>query len=125
MENIKKLTRFDYAEEYIGSSDVATLIVVGMNPKQVQPTDEPIVTLPMHFGGDGAYHAYVVDERADVPAWYTLEARLSSWIKIYDDENLVYTAHAPEIELYRAGQRGVLIRMIGITVPTMDELRGV
>ena len=111
----------EYTPQHIGSSDIATLIVVGMKPTYDHSMIYPVIAMPLPLDGDGDYTAHVIDERAELPSHYKLFASFSSWIKIYDDTGLAYEVDAPEIELYRAGKRGVLIRVIGKQVNTIDE----
>lgn len=111
-----------YMPQYIGGSDIATLIVVGMQPEYDHSMVYPVLTMPLPFDEDGDYSAHVIDERADLPSHYKLFASFSSWMKIYDDTGLAYKINAPEIELYRAGKRGILIRVIGKKVNTIDEI---
>lgn len=112
----------EYMPQYIGGSDIATLIVVGMQPEYDHSMVYPVLTMPLPFDEDGDYRAYVIDERAELPSHYKLFASFSSWVKIYDDTGLAYKVNAPEIELYRAGKRGILIRVIGKQVNTIAEI---
>lgn len=112
----------EYMPQYIGGSDIATLIVVGMQPEYDHSMVYPVLTMPLPFDEDGDYSAHVIDERAELPAHYKLFASFSSWMKIYDDTGLAYEINAPEIELYRAGKRGILIRVIGKKVNTINEI---
>ena len=112
----------EYMPQYIGGSDIATLIVVGMRPEYDHSMAYPVLTMPLPLGEDGDYRAHVIDERAELPSHYKFFASFSNWIKIYDDTGLAYEVDAPEIELYRAGKRGILIRVIGKQVNTIDEI---
>ena len=98
--------RHEYNKEYIGSSDIATLILVG-------PDDCRGLRLrALKFGGDGSYHAYVGDKDIEIPDFYHLEARFYHWLKIYDDEELVKEYNGTLIEVYRAKEMGCIIKII-------------
>lgn len=95
----------DYEKEFIGSSDIATLILAGCGEDGVK-----ISTL--HFGSDGTYRAYIVDQDTEIPDHYKLVDEFESWLKIYDDEELTYKAYAREIKVYRAAEMGCIIQVI-------------
>lgn len=122
LQDKTKIYYKEYMPQYIGGSDIATLIVVGMRPEYDHSMAYPVLTMPLPFGEDGDYRAHVIDERAELPSHYKFFASFSNWIKIYDDTGLAYEVDAPEIELYRAGKRGILIRVIGKQVNTIDEI---
>lgn len=46
----------DFEKMYIGESDIASLTMVGFAPEQ------GLTAQLLHFGGDNAYSAYIVDE---------------------------------------------------------------
>ena len=97
----------DFEETYIGSSDVATLIMVGCRG------DEGLVTEPLRFGGDGSYYAYMVEgEDVQIGEHYRLVATFNHWLKIYDDEERMYFESAKEFRIYRAGDYGVILQVI-------------
>ena len=100
----------EYQKCYIGSSDVAALTLTGM-----RPADEPgdctgLKTSALHFGGDGSYDAYLVDEDAEIGTHYTLEATFAHWLRIYDDSGLTCKLRANIIRIYRAGEFGCIIQ---------------
>ena len=100
-----------YIKEYIGESDIAGLILVGFGESGA------IETGFLHFGGDGAYDAYIVDEDAIIPDHYGKVFELmpymgDCWLKIYDDTELTFRARAKRISVYRAGEMGCIIQLI-------------
>lgn len=95
-----------YGKVYIGSSDVATVILAGMKPRGVG-------TMTLHFGGDDDYSAYLVDENAEIGSHYKLKGIFRSWLKVYDDDGLVLDIRAKEIRVYRAGEYGCIIQTFG------------
>lgn len=97
----------EYEKRYIGSSDMASLIVAGPGAD-----NEHEIVRPLNFGEDGEYSAYIVDDEAEIGEHYSLRLTLTNWIKIYDDQELVYAAKADQIEIYRAGECGCIIRLI-------------
>lgn len=98
----------NYKEKKInlGYSDIAALVLVGYRE------GVGAVAKMLEFGGDGSYSAYLVDETVDIPAHYSLTAEFNSWLKIYDDDELVAKYTAKNIKLYRAGEFGLIIQII-------------
>lgn len=92
-------------KQFIGSSDIATLIVAGY-------ADGGIKTTALHFGSDGSYSAYVVDQETEIPEHYKLVCEFEGWLKIYDDEEMTFRANADKIKVYRAAEMGCIIQLI-------------
>ena len=64
------------------------------------------------FGGDGCYHAYIVHDREiTIPEHYQKVAVFNKWLKIYDDSMLMEKFAGENIEVYRAGNYGCIIRI--------------
>ena len=64
----------DFEKEYIGESDVAALTMVGM-------TEECLTAQILHFGGDDAYSAYIVDEAdVEIGKHYSQVASFKTWL---------------------------------------------
>lgn len=94
---------------YIGSSDVATLVLVGLSPET-----ELIKSEILHFGGDGSYAAYVVvGDDVEIGAHYTKVASFCEWLRVYDDRERTAKFGGNEINVYRAGDYGCIIQCIG------------
>lgn len=107
----------EYDKWYIGSSDIASLILVG------HKNDEGLKLHDLHFGIDDSYSAYIVDDNAIIGDHYKLEAEFNTWLKIYDDDGLVNSFkydgdelvkrfNADIIRVYRAGMQGCIIQLI-------------
>ncbi len=97
----------EYKERYVrlGCSDYASLVVVTCNDKGLSLHD-------LHFGGDGCYKAWIVNDKALIPEHYKKVIVGNSWLKIYDDETLrivINGGYKSVIEVYRAGEMGTLI----------------
>lgn len=59
----------DYSKLYLGESDIASLILVGIKQDQENKQAELVAEI-LGFGMDGNYMAYVVDEEAIIPDYY-------------------------------------------------------
>lgn len=90
----------------LGISDVAALVLVGCRG------EEGLVAEILKFGEDGDYRAYIADGETEIGSHYALKATFNHWLKVYDDENLVYDVMAKTINVYRAGLRGCIIQII-------------
>ncbi len=88
----------------LGGSDIASLIMVG---PPVNGSDLNLKEL--HFGIDGAYSAWVVEDKSLIPEHYNMVAEFAGWLKVYDDEGLTFKTRGKKIEIYRAGEMGALI----------------
>lgn len=93
----------EYNKIYIGGSDYASLVLVGITKKGLEAKI-------LNFGEDGDYNAYFVDKDAKIGSHYKKQYEFQRWLKIYDDNELVKTIYANKIEIYQAGQFGCIIR---------------
>jgi hypothetical protein len=91
----------NFSKEYIGSSDIASLTL--RFPRSAKVLD---------FGEDGNYHAYIVTEDIEIPEHYSLVTIGQDWVKIYDDDSLVCSYASDNIEVYRSGMFGVIIKLV-------------
>lgn len=96
----------DFEKQYIGSSDIASLILVGYKE------GEGFITIPLQFGQDDSYNAYIVEGEAEIGSHYEKRAEFNSWLKIYDDEELVKSFKGNKIIVYRAAEMGCIIQII-------------
>lgn len=96
----------EYEKRSLGGSDMAALIMVGSS-------DEGVKTDLLKFGEDGGYSAYLVDGEAEIGAHYSKVATFTHWITIYDDDSCVFRSRGREINVYRAGEFGCIIQVIG------------
>ena len=96
----------EYERKYIGGSDIAALVLVGCDENGAK-------TQLLDFGGDNSYMAYIVDENAEIGAHYKEVATFNYWLKIYDDHERTFSVYAKEIKIYRAGDYGCIIQIIG------------
>ena len=96
----------EYEKVRLGGSDIAALIMVGCG-------EEDLTTKPLNFGIDGSYNAYLVDEEAEIGDHYSLRGEFEAWLKIYDDDGLVFKVYADKIKVFRAGEMGCIIQTFG------------
>ncbi|WP_071142091.1 hypothetical protein [Acidaminococcus timonensis] len=94
---------YKYCTLSAGVSDIAALIYRTSNPKEIGE---------IPFGEDGDYKAHLIAGDTDVPSHYNLVLdTASSWLWIYDDDGKVLDLENPSgFQLYRAGERGLIIR---------------
>ena len=95
----------DFNKVYIGESDMAKLVLVGVSHESGD-VEASILT----FGGDSDYSAYVIDENVTVPDHYHMVKDFDNWMTVYDDQSLTMKIRAKHIEVYRAGDYGCIIR---------------
>ncbi|MFG6393085.1 MAG: hypothetical protein K1W24_02680 [Lachnospiraceae bacterium] len=97
----------DFEKIYIGSSDVAALILAGCYQ------EEGLKTQTLHFGEDGSYEAYLIEgEDVTIGSHYKKMATFNHWLKIYDDNKKTFSMRAKEINVYRAGDSGCIVQAI-------------
>lgn len=102
-----KKTYKDYEKIYIGESERAELTLRFFNNEKKEIDHQGL-----HFGGDNAYSAYLVqDVDVDIPEYYQLDFESSSsWLDVIDDLGLVHCFNCIEnIKIYRAGDYGCII----------------
>ena len=94
--------------KYIGSSDIAALIAVGI-------TDTGLTATPLKFGGDGSYMAYVCDEDdVEIAEHYKKELTFKYWMVLYDDDGKTFDVELNNgkiVDVYRAGDYTALIHI--------------
>lgn len=95
----------DFEKCYIGESDSAFLTFVSIYKNN-------FVETPIYFGEDGCYSAYIVNKETDIPKHYQLIMKCKRLLKIYDDFGLAQEFTAKDIEVYRAGDFGCIIKLI-------------
>ena len=89
----------------IGSSDIASLIAVGIG--------DGVETEAIPYGADGSYTAYIVRDKALIPDYYRVAWATTEWLRIYDDTGLAWQ-NSPEdrgkaFTIYRAGDFHTII----------------
>lgn len=97
----------DYGKEYIGYSDIASLILAGYDKER------GLLLKELHFGCDGSYNAYIVnDKNVEIGSHYNKVAEYDSQMKIYDDQELTKVFKADKIIVYRAAEMGCIIQLV-------------
>lgn len=99
----------DFETIYIGGSDVASLIMMGL-----KETGRSLEFL--NFGEDGEYYAYLIHRKENEPVeigeHYKKVATFTNWLKIYDDYESTLDIKGRVINVYRAGEFGCIIEVI-------------
>lgn len=102
----------DYGKKYLGSSDIAQLTIRYFSKDSMKVCYDSI-----KLGGDGGYHAYIVDENAEIAEHYveTLSLKNIAWLDIIDDESVTFKLRKDcgEIKVYQAGGFGIIIQKLG------------
>jgi len=94
----------DFAKQYIGCSDIASLILVGCDENGLSLKE-------LHFGQDSTYHAYILKGEVEIGGHYHKVCEFETWLKIYDDFGLVTTFKSEKIIVYRAAEIGCIIHL--------------
>ena len=98
----------DYPLIGFGMSDIASLVLVYFDNVDFEVQSR---ILPM--GSDRAYKGRIVYNDVEIPSHYTKQFSINaSWVKIYDDDSLVWMGKGDAIyEFYTAGERTLLIKI--------------
>ena len=98
----------DYQLIGFGMSDIASLVLVYFDN-----VDYEVQSKILHMGSDGAYRGRIVYNDVEIPRHYTKQLSINaSWVKIYDDDSLVWIGKGDAIyEFYTAGERTLLINI--------------
>ena len=111
IERVRNESFYKFAPKpCIGGSDRASLFAIGFD------SDYAWKFIPIHFGSDGSYRAYICTEKAEIGAHYHLVGQLHHEIRIIDDDDgaCTFEATADEINLWRAGEFGLVIQLCGL-----------
>ena len=100
----------DFEKIYIGSSNIACLVLVGCKINQKGEALGASTEL-LHFGEDGLYNAYYVTEPCEIGEHYRKVATFNSWLKIYDDFERTFYEYG-DFNIYRAGDFGCIIEKV-------------
>lgn len=95
---------------HVGGSDRASLFAIGFD------VNYGWRFVPIHFGADDSYKAYICTEQAEIGAHYHLVGELYHEIRIIDDDdgNCTFEASADRINLWRAGEFGFVVQLCGL-----------
>ena len=98
----------DYLLLYLGRSDMASLVLVYFDN-----VDFEVQSRILTMGSDGKYRGRVVYNDVEIPSHYTKQFSINaSWIKIYDDDSLVWIGKEDAIyEFYTVAERTLLIKI--------------
>ena len=98
----------DYQLRDFGYSDVGALVIVCFDNVEYE-----MQSSFLNMGSDGSYRGRVVYNDVDIPSHYTKQITINaSWVKIYDDDSLVWIGKGDAIyEFYTAGERTLLIKI--------------
>ena len=98
----------DYPLIGFGMSDIASLVLVYFDN-----VDYEIQSKILPMGSDRSYRGRVVYNDVEIPSHYTKQFSINeSWVKIYDEDSLVWTGKGNAIyEFYTAGERTLLINI--------------
>lgn len=100
-------THHDYEKVFIGGSDSARLEVI-------HATEHGVSTHYLNFGEDGDYKAYVVDEKCTIPDTYELRCAFEGGcVDLFDDEGYNVHIEGETVQIYRRGDFGCIIKIIG------------
>lgn len=99
----------NYKEKTInlGGSDMATILLRGFRDGEGEAIEK------LYFPEDGGYDAYLTEDLEEIPTHYKLDHTFQEWLWIYDDEGRTNKLRAKNIEIYTAGDYGVIINLRG------------
>lgn len=94
----------EFPKKYIGESDKAFLLLVSSQEEK-----------QLTFGEDGFYSAYIVtDENCEIPDYYKKVFTCAGKLEVRDDHGQTAVFSGEQIEVYRAGEFGCIIRITGV-----------
>ena len=110
-ERAQKEPTYKFAPKlHVGGYDRASLFAIGFD------INYGWRFVPIHFGADDSYKAYICTEKAKIGAHYHLVGELYHEIRIIDDDdgNCTFEASADRIMLWRAGEFGFIVQLCGL-----------
>jgi len=91
----------EFEKVYLGYSDIAGIVARSYDRVEI-----------VRFGSDGSYKAYLC-ENAEIGDHYKKVFEANDWVWFYDDHEKRLEVVGKTIEIWRSGEFGIIINVIG------------
>lgn len=87
----------------LGYTDIGVILFAGLDD------DNNLCSRYISIGRDGEFTALLTTNKAEIPPNYDYILTSWYWLKIYDDDSLVFNKHATTIEVYQNANLNIII----------------
>lgn len=87
----------------LGYTDIGAILFAGIDD------DNNLCSTYISVGGDGEFTGLLTTNKAEIPPNYDYILTSWYWLKIYDDDSLVFSKYATTIEVYQNVDLSIII----------------
>lgn len=87
----------------LGCTDIGAILFAGIDD------DNNLCSTYISVGGDGEFTGLLTTSKAEIPPTYDHMFTSYYWLKIYDNDSLVFNKYATTIEVYQNANLNIII----------------
>lgn len=87
----------------LGCTDIGAILFAGIDD------DNNLCSTYVSVGGDGEFTGLLTTNKAEIPPTYDYMFTSRYWLKIYDNDSLVFNKYATTIEVYQNTNLNIII----------------
>ena len=87
----------------LGCTDIGAILFAGIDD------DNNLCSTYISVGGDGEFTGLLTTNKAEIPPTYDHMFTSYYWLKIYDDNSLIFSQYATTIEVYQNVDLSIII----------------
>lgn len=87
----------------LGCTDIGAILFAGIDD------DNNLCSTYVSVGGDGEFTGLLTTNKAEIPPTYDYMFTSRYWLKIYDNDSLVFNKYATTIEVYQNANLNIII----------------
>ena len=87
----------------LGCTDIGAILFAGIDD------DNNLCSAYISVGGDGEFTGLLTTNKAEIPPTYDHMFTSYYWLKIYDDNSLIFSKYATTIEVYQNVDLSIII----------------
>lgn len=87
----------------LGCTDIGAILFTGIDD------DNNLCSTYVSVGGDGEFTGLLTTNKAEIPPTYDHMFTSRYWLKIYDNDSLVFNKYATTIEVYQNANLNIII----------------
>lgn len=87
----------------LGCTDIGAILFTGIDD------DNNLCSTYVSVGGDGEFTGLLTTNKAEIPPTYDYMFTSRYWLKIYDNDSLVFNKYATTIEVYQNANLNIII----------------
>ena len=87
----------------LGCTDIGAILFAGLDD------NNHLCGTYISVGGDGEFTGLLTTNKAEIPPTYDYMFTSRYWLKIYDDDSLVFSKYATTIEVYQNANLNIII----------------